>query len=205
MKVPMARWWNSVIGPRADDGERRHDWDRCPNARAHSEDSSRRAAACWLIGLTTWDDTVEGSIGTYCRIVRSWARRLSETSRSSAGRSSPSAASRGASSYSGVATFSKSSRSSGPSSVTAHLGIRAPSHRRTYPAYAVTESCGRAEMCDGRAAPGSDPQACLETVELGPEHGGQLLAELLEPLLDLRDLGLPLLGVDREGLADLLL
>ena len=46
----------------------------------------------------------------------------------------------------------------------------------------------------------SDAQARLQAVELGPEHGGQVLAELLEPLGDLRDLGLPLLDVDRERL-----
>ena len=88
----MAPSWNSVIGPRADDGERRHDWDSWPNARAHSEDSLSSSAPCWLIGLTTWDETVDGSTGTYCRVERSWTRRLSETSRSSAGRSSPSVA-----------------------------------------------------------------------------------------------------------------
>ena len=37
-------------------------------------------------------------------------------------------------------------------------------------------------------------EARLEPVELGPERGRQGVAELLEPLLDLRDLGRPLLG-----------
>ncbi len=35
----------------------------------------------------------------------------------------------------------------------------------------------------------SAAQAGLQRVELGPQHGGQVVAELLEPLLDLRDLG----------------
>ena len=64
MNVPMARSWNSVIGPRADDGERRHDCDSWPKARAHSDDSVRSSAPCWLIGDTTWEETVAGSTGT---------------------------------------------------------------------------------------------------------------------------------------------
>ena len=45
---------------------------------------------------------------------------------------------------------------------------------------------------------GSGAEALLETVELDLQLHGQLVAELREPFLDLRDLGLPLLGVDRE-------
>src|SRR5215203_5579425 len=53
--------------------------------------------------------------------------------------------------------------------------------------------------------PGSDSETSLESVELGPQHGGQLLAELLEPFSNLGDLLLPLLDVDVEGLAQVLL
>ena len=62
-----------------------------------------------------------------------------------------------------------------------------------------------------QAASGSDCEALvaaepgLEAVELGPEHGRHLVgADLVEPLLDLRDLGAPLVGVDRERLLELL-
>src|SRR5262245_17983932 len=41
-------------------------------------------------------------------------------------------------------------------------------------------------------------QSGLQPVELGPECCGQLVAELVEPLGDLRQLGLPLLGIDAE-------
>ena len=66
-----------------------------------------------------------------------------------------------------------------------------PPHRRTV---------GGSVTRDGGVRPGSLPEAGLERVELAPEHGREVVAELLEPLLDLRDLGLPLLGVDRERL-----
>ena len=41
-------------------------------------------------------------------------------------------------------------------------------------------------------------EAGLERVQLGPEHAGQLVAELVEPLGDLRDLGPPLVDVDPQ-------
>src|SRR5689334_1828520 len=46
-------------------------------------------------------------------------------------------------------------------------------------------------------------EARLEAVELHLQLGREVLAELGEPLLDLRDLGLPLVGVDRERLLEL--
>src|SRR4051794_18899846 len=46
-------------------------------------------------------------------------------------------------------------------------------------------------------------ETALEDLQLVPHGAGQLVAELLEPLGDLRDLRAPLLGLDREGLADL--
>ena len=50
---------------------------------------------------------------------------------------------------------------------------------------------------------GSGAEALLETVELDLQLHGQLVAELREPFLDLRDLGLPLLDVDGERLLEL--
>src|SRR5664279_1892089 len=50
----------------------------------------------------------------------------------------------------------------------------------------------------------SEPEAGLQAVELGPEDGWQGVAELLEPLVDLRDLFGPLINVDRERLLELL-
>src|SRR5690606_5792465 len=56
------------------------------------------------------------------------------------------------------------------------------------------------EPCKVRVAGvlASGAEAALEPVQLGPQDGGQLVAELLEPLGDLRQLGLPLLDVDAE-------
>src|SRR5690242_9743526 len=48
-----------------------------------------------------------------------------------------------------------------------------------------------------------DAEASLQAVQLDAQLGRQGLAELGEPLLDLRDLGLPLLCVDRERLLEL--
>src|SRR5690606_17124766 len=45
-------------------------------------------------------------------------------------------------------------------------------------------------------------QAVLERVELVLEAGRQLLTDELEPLLDQRELGTPLLGLDGERLVD---
>ena len=51
----------------------------------------------------------------------------------------------------------------------------------------------------GETLTSSDFEASLQSVKLGPEYGRELVAKLLEPLVDLRDLGLPLLDVDLEG------
>src|SRR5690349_15220978 len=44
-----------------------------------------------------------------------------------------------------------------------------------------------------------DVQAGFQGVQLGPQDAGQLVAEPLEPLDDLRDLRAPLVGVDAQG------
>src|SRR5688500_615186 len=47
-------------------------------------------------------------------------------------------------------------------------------------------------------------EPALQDLQLVPHRARQLVAELLEPLGDLRDLLAPLLGLDREGLLHLL-
>jgi hypothetical protein len=63
-------------------------------------------------------------------------------------------------------------------------------------------------VADG-AAPGPggrnlrQAEAGLEAVELGPQQGGQLLAELAEPLGDRRHLSAPIIFVDAQALFEL--
>src|SRR4051812_6279417 len=68
-----------------------------------------------------------------------------------------------------------------------------------------TRTCNEARNL---SVPGLDQpalrQPVLEDLQLVPHGAGQLVAELLEPLGDLRDLLAPLVLVDGEGLVDLL-
>src|SRR3954451_23347830 len=68
-----------------------------------------------------------------------------------------------------------------------------------------TRTCNEARNL---SVPGLDQpalrQPVLEDLQLVPHGAGQLVAELLEPLGDLRDLGLPLVLVHPQRLLDLL-
>ena len=67
-----------------------------------------------------------------------------------------------------------------------------------YPRWQSTAAPGNPDAAVTPCETRSGAEACLQPVELGPEYGGQLLTELLEPFLDLRNLGLPFLDVDPQ-------
>ena len=218
----------SVKGPPTALGERRQVCERALNDCAQWADSAISSAPCWPSGATTRAWTAAGSTARHESAVvapdhqpdldqqlergvqlaprRRCARRRPRClRRSRSPRRGASRASRTRSAHLAPRAWLTPARPTSPWGGWCHTS---PSRHREQalagrdrdthrPAARRNGTAGR------RGVSASGVEARLQRVELAPEHRGKVVAELLEPLLDLRQLGLPLLGVDREGLREL--